>query len=200
MRRPLALALLVAAAGPAAALGDQRSPDQRADLDGDGAAETIQVRGADEPFAPRRAVVQTSCGDVALLRREHDLFVEVDIVEGDGDRARPELLVEGRSGAAGRVGEIALVRFDRDARGCARPRHLFRHPGQATRRPRGAAYSATGTVRLARDGRHLTLRQGWYRRADGDCCPTWIATAHLAYDARGQRYVRTHQTVHRTRR
>lgn len=217
MRRPLVL-LAVLCAAPAAAVAADHV--QQADLDGDGAPETLLVRevecfspeGVSAPPCPedglhsRQATVVSTCADgrerrTDLLRREHDAYASIDVGEVDGDASGPELVVSGRSGAAARVGEDRVVRMVRGADGCLSARTLFRHPGKGfeTRRPKRASYSATGTITADGKG-HLRLEQPWYRRADGACCPTYTAIATFSYDARSGRFVKTAERYRRTRR
>ena len=211
LRFALLSVLALAAALPAASLAAE--PPRAVNLDADPELETVLDReltcfgeGGEHPgpCAADEAVVesQVTIVDVcAGVERRFDLFREpqgrvnrIAVLEADGDRSRPELLVDGRSGAAGYIGEVAVVRLDGGGAVCARPRVLFRHPGARTRRPRGAFRSVTGFVR-ARDyrrdvrGRELRLDQSWYRAADPGCCPTWNSIRFFRYSAERDRYV-----------
>jgi hypothetical protein len=159
------------------------------------------------------ASVIDDCGsgpqEMPLLKDPHETFVDIRAVEADGDPSRREILVEGYSGAAGRVGEARLVRLAGTAAAgtspaCRPPRVLLEIPGRRwrTRKPAGAGYSSTGFVQVREldrryKGREVVLRQPWYRRDDAGCCPTWSATAVFRYDRRRDRYVKLRERVRR---
>lgn len=218
LRRARTLLAVLLFLTPAAALAADRS--EQADLDGDGAPETLLVREVEcfgpegtsappcdeEGFRSRQATVVSTCADGAerrtdLLSREHDAFVVHEVAEADGNRSTTEVLAIGRSGASARVGEERVVRMVRGTDGCLKPRVLFKHPGKAftTKRPKRASYSGTGDITLDGKG-HLRLEQPWYKRSDGSCCPTYLAIATFSYDARGDRFVKTSERVKRYRR
>lgn len=96
-------------------------------------------------YEQRRVVLEDGCGRLVLLR-PHDSIATMDAREVDGATTRDEIVVEGRSGAAGRYGTTRVVRMD----GC-RPRALFsyRVDRPPYRAPRGW-YVATYGVRVAR--------------------------------------------------
>lgn len=217
MRRSLAALAVLCATVPAAALAADRA--RELDLDRDGTPELVVVREtecfgedgvatppcAEGQFASRMASVLGACADgrqqrLDLLSREHDAFVEADPVEADGRARTQELFVVGRSGAAARVGEERIVRIVRGADGCLKQKVLFRHPGKAfaTKRPKRASYSGTGTSTVDGKGR-LRLEQPWYTSKDGGCCPSYLAIATFRYDGKKGRFVKVKERVKRVR-
>lgn len=215
MRRPLALVAALCAIAPAAALAADRVQD--VDFERDGAPEQLVVRelecygehGSTPPpcpedgFASRQATVIGACTDgrvqnLDLLGRPHDAFVAADVAEADGRPSTTEVFVVGRSGAAARVGDERVVRIVRGADGCLKRKILFKHPGKGfeTRRPKRASYAGTGNSTLDGKG-HLRLEQPWYKRTDGGCCPTYLAIATFAYDARAGKFVKTRERYKR---
>lgn len=220
MRRHLAAALVIAAV-PAAALAAE--PPRAVNLDGDPELETVLDRdvtcygdgeqhsppcGKDEAREAQVTIVDTCAG----VQRRFDLFhtpqsmvTKLKVLEADGEPSRPELLVDGRSGAAGYIGEVAVVRLGGTPT-CARPVFLFRHPGPRarTRKPRGAFRSTTGFVtahnyRKRYRGRELRLKQSWYRGSDAGCCPTWISSRYFRYSRGRDRYVPYRSKIRRLR-
>lgn len=211
MRRHLVAAMAIAAF-PAAALAAE--PPRAINLDGDPEPEAIVDRdvtcyrdgrqqpppcGQDEAREAQVTIVDSCAGAAQtfdLFRMTRNTVTKARVLEADGDPSRPELLVDGRSGATGRIGEVALVRLDGGGATCAKPRFLFRHPGlrTRTRKPHGAKYAATGfvTVRDFRKryaGQELRLDQPWYRASDFGCCPSWISSRYYRYSRGNDRYV-----------
>jgi hypothetical protein len=119
----------------------------------------------------------------------------VTLVDADSDGAKDEALVEGYSGASGRNGEARIVRFVPGADGCATVKVLLSIPSPRfrTHRPRGASYATTGFLKVS--GRDVRLQQAWYRRDDGGCCPSWIATATFRYRAASDSYRKIRERV-----
>jgi hypothetical protein len=186
------LALMLAAVTLATAAA---APDPAAgvDLDGDGTAERIEERAVPVLVDPCAGGERRT----KLLARSHDAIVEVTLVDADGDGAKDEALVEGYSGASARNGEARIVRFVAGADGCARVKVLLSIPSPRfrTRRPRGAAYSTTGFLKVS--GREVRLQQAWYREDDAGCCPTWAATATFRYRPSTDSYRKIRETVKR---
>lgn len=225
---PLAVALGAAALAPLAlAQGPLSEPVVVANLDGDPANERVVVReiscgspeGATPPPCDRETTVfreiqvdlVDECGGTerrtALLPRTEEAVDQLAARELDGNPSRRELVVTAYSGASGRVGSGAVVRLVDGPDGCAKVRRLFTFgPARArTPKPKGASSHAIGTLRvlsLRKDlpGKELRFSEPWYRRADPGCCPTWISTIDLRYDARTDRYVRYRSRITRTRR
>jgi hypothetical protein len=205
------LALMLAAATLAAAA----APPVSADLDGDGTAERIEQRAVRCLTDGRRHAPPCATDDVRyelpelvdpcaggdrttrLLRGSHEAFVDVTLVDADGDGTRDEALVEGYGGASARNGEARIVRFVPGADGCATVKVLMSIPSPRfrTHRPSGAAYATTGFLKVS--GREVRLQQAWYRKDDGGCCPTWAATATFRYRASSDSYRKVRETVKR---
>lgn len=228
-RLPAVLAALILAAGAAgsalAATDEATGPLARplsVDLDADGADETVEAREvrclsegeyvpppcADDALAELVPTLRDTCAGQAVafdLLPRHQFIRIARATELDGDAARPELLLDGRSGASGRAGSIAVWAYRDAGEGCSKPRALFRWPGKATsgRRPRGAQFLSFGAVvaaelRERHPGRELRLREAWADGDDGGCCPTIQRVTDFRFSAKRDRYVRYRTKVKRT--
>jgi len=218
--------ILLATTAAALAQGPLSDPVVVANLDGDPANERIVVReiscgtpdGTTKPPCDRETTVYRQlqvdlvdeCGEderrTALLPRVEEGLDQLAARELDGDASRREIVVTAYSGASGRVGSGAVVRLADGSDGCARVRRLFTFgPAKArTRKPKGASYHATGTLRvlqLRRDfhGKELRYSEPWYVRSDPGCCPTWTSTIDLRHDTKTDRYVIYRSRIKRTR-
>jgi hypothetical protein len=216
VRTGLAVVIAVALCIPAAAAGQAPDPLAQpivANLDGDPEPETLLARelvcyrnGEEvpppcQPDDVRQVMpaIQDTCNGQPVT---HDLFgptgaeniTRARVFDADGDPSRPEVFVQGFSGATGRSGEAALVRMTDVAGACPQPRRLFHHPDPVFdgRRMRGG-YPAMGTVRI-KDyvrryrGRELRVVIPFYRRADAGCCPSMRKTVSLRFDPRRDLY------------
>jgi hypothetical protein len=181
-----------------------------ADLDGDGANETVRVRetqcfpneGPKPPPCEHGGLrslfvdVADTCATGAhtlTLTREMDLVSLAKIVDADGDGHARELALEARAGANSRGVQAKVVRFRADAGGCiAVQKTLFSYPRPPTigRRPKGT-YFRTGYIAIrdfdtTRKGLELRTDETYSRRASPGCCPdfervtTWTYVASRA--------------------
>jgi hypothetical protein len=214
--RVLLVVFLAALWVPAAAAGQAPEPLAQpivTNLDGDPEPETLLARellcyrdGAEVPppcqpddVRQLMPAIQDTCNGQPVT---HDLFSPAGaenitvarVLDADGDASRPEVFVQGFSGATGRTGEAVLVRLTDAPGACPQPRRLFHHPDRAFdgRRLRGG-YGAMGVVRI-RDfsrryrGRELRVEIPFYRRRDAGCCPSMRKTVWLRYDPRRDLY------------
>jgi hypothetical protein len=178
-----------------------------ADLDGDGAEETVQAhetacfppKGKQQPPC-RKDVLRTlfvevvdSCagGTKALrLSREMDGVSLARIVDADGDGKARELAFELRAGATGRGVQSKVVSFQAGPDGCVAVRRtLFSYPRPDSigRRPKGTSF-ATGDLAI-RDfdpgapGLELRTRETYARPTDAGCCPSYSRVTYWRFDA-----------------
>ena len=188
-----------------------------ADLDGDGANETVRARETacfnardthPPPCAPddlRTFVVEVadSCtgGEVALtLSREMEYVSIGRLIDADRDGRARELAFEVRAGASRRAVQAKIVSFRAGAGGCIAVRKtLFSYPRHDSvgRRPRGSSFS-TGALQI-KDftkryaGLELRTIESYARGGDPGCCPTWQRTTYWRFDRARDRY-RTYRT------
>ncbi len=180
--RPALLCLVLAtalAAGSAFAASSQPLDEPLlADLDGDGATETVSARetscfGPDEASPPpcdadmlRTLYVEVADGCGAAesapgaagqpvktirLSREMDAVSVARIVDADGDGLARELVFELRAGATARGVQAKVVSFRAGPGGCIAVRKtLFSYPRPETigRRPKGTSF-ASGALTIA---------------------------------------------------
>jgi len=226
VRRLLLCLVIVATAGLcSSALADRpRQPLDRpllADLDADGADETVRLRetacfSAEGTFPPpcsradgvfRTFVVEVadpcSAGGgarVLTLSREMEYVSIGRIIDADRDGRARELAFEVRAGASARGVQAKIVSFRAGADGCVAVRRtLFSYPRADSigRRPRGTSFS-TGSLRIGNFSRRyagLELRtiESYARAGDPGCCPTWERTTYWRFDTGRDRY-RTYRT------
>jgi hypothetical protein len=219
MRRLLLCLVLAATAGVCASAFADR-PSQAldrpllADLDGDGADETVRARetacfNAEESHPPpcarddlRTVVIEVadSCsgapGDVALtLSREMEYVSIGRLIDADRDGRARELAFEVRAGASARGVQAKIVSFRAGADRCVAVRRtLFSYPRPQTigRRPRGTSFSTGSllfwnfTKRYA--GLELRTIESYARGDDPGCCPTWERTTYWRFDRADDRY------------
>jgi hypothetical protein len=178
-----------------------------ADLDGDGAKETVvaeetQCFTNDGPKPPpcerggQRSLyvtVQDPCasGPVKLrLSREMDLVSLAEVVDADRDGSKDDLAFETRAGASSQGVQAKVVRFMADANGCiAVQKTLFSYPRNATigERPKGMFFR-TGFLSIhdfdkGIKGLELRTEEFYARAADPGCCPRYGRTTFWRYVA-----------------
>ena len=216
IRRLTCLSFVLAAAICAAAAADDppRPLDAplRADLDGDGTAETVRARetacfGPQEPTPPpcppdglRTILVEVTdaCAGgerVLKLSREMEFISFARILDADRDGQRRELAFELRAGASARGVQAKIVSFRPGAGGCVAVRRtLFSYPRPETigRRPQGTSF-ASGSLMIKDYSpryRGLELRTGetYSRPRDPGCCPTFGRVTFWRFDTEQQRY------------
>jgi hypothetical protein len=193
---PTALALLLAA--PAAAfLGPQQ---KRADLDGDGTAETVRalrvpVPGVtDQQFDQTKIEIAAACATRRIAGPQDNLAL-MRLRNADARKGR-EVFVDLRSGAAAKLGEARVVAW----RGC-RPRQLFAYKtDHHTRTPRGgngdiASFGAG--YRRGKGSRRLdvVLAEDFVRRGDPPSFGAIHKITLWRYSAKRDRYVRIRTRV-----
>jgi hypothetical protein len=216
MRRlvSVAAALALMAAPPALALFKPKTLS--GNLDSDPNVEQVKTVRVPDPSDPTDdTLAQTAvdvvdkCGSNTLEVRvagPQEALVTLKLVNAD-TRPGKEVFADLRSGASGRVGEIDLVAWRKgpSSQFCAQPRDLFkytsRHP---TRRPPGTV-AMTDFVAVVKDftrrfkGDELRLSEGFAKRTDPLCCPTFEKTSFYRYDRAKDRYVRYSSKVTRNR-
>ena len=194
LRRFLIIAgLSLTVAAPATGfLGPQQ---KSADLDGDGAAETVRavrvpVSGVtDERFDQTAIEIVASCATRRIAGPQDNLAL-MRLRDADGRPGR-EVFVDLRSGAAGRLGEARVVAW----RGC-KPRQLFRYKSDRhTRTPRGstgdiAAFGAGYRKRKRSRLLDVRLIEDFQRKGEPSCCGSIHKTTYWRYSAKRDRYVR----------
>ena len=136
----LALIAALASVGPI-------TEARQVNVDDDRAFERLvpQVVEDEYGFEQRRVVLEDNCGRLRVLG-VHDTIAVMEARDVDGVTSRPEIIVEGRSGASSRFGTTRVIRMD----GCRR-RVLFNYGmGRPPyRAPRGW-YVATYDVRVTK--------------------------------------------------
>lgn len=217
VRSILATVALAAAAGgglaTAVADDDPLPLDEpiTADLDGDGADETVRAReiacftedGTTPPPCPRDALrtivveVGDRCarGPVALtLSREMDFVSLAEVVDADDDRRVDDLAFELRAGATARGVQAKVVRFRSDGGCVAVQKTLFSYPRPATigRRPKGTGF-ATGSISThdfdkGIRGLELRTQETYARPTDPGCCPSFRRTTFWRFVASTSSY------------
>lgn len=204
----LASAALAGAGFAAAGAAGETFPLDKplvADLDGDGATETVVARETqcfpnDGPKPPPcehgglRSLyvdVNDACATgphTLTVSREMDLVSLAKIVDADGDGHARELAFEVRAGANSRGVQAKVIRFGRDANNCATvQKTLFSYPRPETigRRPKGAFYR-TGYIAIrdfdkARKGLELRTDETYSRAASPGCCPDFERVTTWSY-------------------
>ena len=201
-----------ASAGAGAETADPLDTPLVADLDGDGANETVRLRetacfGADgttQPPCPKDVLrtfvveVADSCAGGAravTLSREMEFMSLAALVDADGDGDARELAFEARAGATARGVQAKIVRFRAGADGCiAVQRTLFSYPRPETigRRPKGTAfrtgYLAIGNFDRSRRGLELRTDETYSRPTDPGCCPSYRRVTRWRFVAATSRY------------
>ena len=190
-----------------------------ADLDGDGANETVRARetacfNARDTHPPpcarddlRTFVVEVadSCAagprEVALtLSREMEYVSIGRLIDADRDGHARELAFEARAGASARAVQAKIVSFRAGADGCIAVRKtLFSYPRHDSvgRRPRGSSFS-TGALQIKdftkrHAGLELRTVESYAGGGDPGCCPTWERTTYWRFERARDRY-RTYRT------
>ncbi len=190
-----------------------------ADLDADGANETVRAREtacfnaegtsdppcsrSDDVFRTLVVEVADSCasGEAALTLSREMEFVSVGrVIDADGDGQRRELAFEVRAGASARGVQAKIVSFRAAEGSCVAVRKtLFSYPRKDSvgRHPRGSHF-ATGSLQIKDfttrfGGLELRTIETYARGNDPGCCPTWERTSHWRFDRATERY-RTYRT------
>jgi hypothetical protein len=195
----LALILLLLAVPTAAVAGHELNAHPvSADVDGDPAHETVSAdRTRRGGVDYRQAVLHDDCDGTDpgwRLTPMHDIVPVIEVRELDGRPARPEILVEARSGASGRAGTVRLYRMVDPEQVlpsvCAVPERLFAYTSTKPRpkAPKGTWVAGFGVFvknyrrstkalelrlveNLARDGPPAVAANGsrtTYWRLEGD--------------------------------
>jgi hypothetical protein len=178
-----------------------------ADLDGDGANETVRAhetacfppKGKQRPPCKTDVlrtlfveVVDSCAGGTKALRlsREMDGVSLARIVDADGDGKTRELAFELRAGATGRGVQSKVVSFEAGPDGCVAVRRtLFAYPRPDSigHRPKGTSF-ATGDLAI-RDfapgmpGLELRTRETYARPTDAGCCPSYARVTYWRFVA-----------------
>jgi hypothetical protein len=185
-----------------------------ADLDGDGANETVSAhetacfppKGERPPPCGKNVLrtffveLRDSCGTgttTLSLSREMDVASLARIVDADGDGYARELAFELRAGATGRGVQAKVVSFRAGANGCVAVRGtLFRYPRPETigRRAKGTSF-ATGALAIGDFDKRLPgleLRTGetYARPTDAGCCPSYGRVTYWRFVAARAGYSR----------
>jgi hypothetical protein len=195
---PTALGLLLAA--PAAAfLGPQQ---KSADLDGDGAAETVRAVRVpapgvtDQQFDQTAIEIAASCTTRRIAGPQDNLAL-MRLRDADGRRGR-EVFVDLRSGVAGRLGEARVVAW----RDC-RPRQLFAYKtDHHTHTPSGgngdiAAFGAGYRKRRGSKRLDVVLSEDFVRKGDPPSFGGIHKVTLWRYSAKRDRYARIRTRVTR---
>jgi hypothetical protein len=178
-----------------------------ADLDSDGASETVQAHeiecftddGPKPPPCEKGGlrsiyveVVDACAGGTRGLRisRDMDFASLAEIVDADGDGQARELAFELRAGATARGVQAKVVRFRAGADGCvAVQKTLFSYPRPETigKRPKNTSFR-TGSIEVrnfdkTRKGLELRTDETYSRPTDPGCCPTWRRVTTWTYVA-----------------
>jgi hypothetical protein len=202
-RLAFAAVLTLSLAAPAAAfLGPAQ---KRADLDGDGVAETVKavrvpVPGVtDDRFDDTAIDIEAACEEGTLTRRiagPQENLALLRLRNADARKGR-EVFVDLRSGAAGRLGEARVVAWRKSAtRPCGAARQLFRYKtDRHTRTPRGgsgdiASFGAGYRKRRGSDALDVVLSEDFQRRGEPSCCGSIRKTTWWRYSAKRDRYLR----------
>jgi hypothetical protein len=221
----LCLVLVAGACGAVSALAADRprQPLDRpllADLDGDGANETVRAREtacfnadgespppcstADSVFRTFVVEVVDSCGGggerAIALSREMEFVSIARVIDAARDGQARELAFEVRAGASGRGVQAKIVAFKPGPDGCVAVRRtLFSYPRADSigRRPKGSSF-ASGSLQIKDftkryPGLELRTIESYARGNDPGCCPTYERTSLWRFDQAGDRY-RTYRT------
>jgi hypothetical protein len=205
----LLVALALLAGGAWASAADESAPLDKplqADLDGDGANETVRARetacftnkGLKKPPCKKGVLrslfidVDDTCATGAktlTLSREMDLVSLAEIVDADRDGQADDLAFEVRAGANSRGVQAKVVRFRADPGGCiAVQKTLFSYPQPATigHRPKGTSFSS-GYLSIhdydKTPGLELRVSETYARPTEPGCCPSFQRTTFWRYVA-----------------
>jgi hypothetical protein len=192
-RRLAAAALALAALAPAAAQAMVEEPV------------TANLEPVEDRFGypQRRVVLEDDCGPRSYrVLPPRDTVEVLRVLEADGRRDRPEVLAEGRSGAAGRAG---ITRIARAGPPCAPPRILFSYSSTdpRPRPPRGTYVTNYGLT--LRDytpdhrGREIRLREFLVRNDRPPLAANRQRLSYWRYSRAGDRWVRYRSAVSRLR-
>jgi hypothetical protein len=202
-RRLAAVVLGLAGLAPAGAAQAMVTDPVPAELDGDPALERLVPEAVEDRFGfeQRRVVLEDDCGPRAYrILPPRDTVEVLRVVEADGRTRRPEVLAEGRSGAAGRAG---ITRIARAGSPCAPPRILFSYSSTdpRPRPPRGTYVSNYGlTLRdysADHRGREVRLQESLARAGDPPPAAARQRLSYWRYSRAGDRWVRYRSRVTR---
>ena len=197
VRRALAVGSLAASAVIAAPPAGAVPRTIVRNLDRDPALERVVVRG--RFGVGERVVLEDPCRGETVRHRLAVGGQTVDALrvrELDGATRRPEIFLDLRSGAAGHLGVIKVVRLGPSRRPCPTPVELFRYrPDHPPVRP-PAGYSAVNFSARTRDysrlypGLEVRLAEGLFGPNDTAlCCPSLARVTKLRYSRAEGRYV-----------
>ena len=186
-----------------------------ADLDGDGANETVSLRethcfsagGETSPPCPKRDdVFRTVVVEVAdacigggehvfTLSRGMDAVSFARLLDADRDGKARELAFELRAGASGRGVQSKIVAFMPGPGDCVTVRRtLFSYPQPQTigKRPRGTSFSTGGLVvknfTSRYPGAELRTMESYARGNDPGCCPSYERTTYWRFAPKSGSY------------
>jgi hypothetical protein len=202
-RLPLALALTAAWVGGTPFAHATVEQPVTANLDADPALERLVPEPVEDRFGfvQRRVLLEDDCGPRSYrLMGPHDTIETLRVLEADGDDGRPEVLVEGRSGASGRAGTTRIARAGAP---CAPPRILFSYSSLDPRPkpPRGTYVTGYGVS--VRDyssdhrGREIRLQESLVRNGEPPLAASRRRLSYWRYSRAGDRWVRYRSRVTR---
>ncbi len=210
MRRLALVALLAClAAAPAAAFVGPVT--RRGDLDGDRALERVEavrvdLEGVDDAFDATAIRVTDSCRGRPVRQRvagPQDNLATLRLRPVDPRPGR-EIIVDLRSGAAGRLGEARVVAWRRGGASCRRARSLFAYRSdRPTSSPPGATDEVSFFGIRLRDasrryaGMEIVLSETFLRRGEPGCCGSIRKSTLLRYSRARDRYLPYRVTVRR---
>ena len=207
MRLPLAALAALALLAPADAQAIVEDP-VTANLDADPVLERLMTEPVPDAygFERHRVVLEDDCAGRTHrvhLSPAHDTIGVLKVVQADGDPERPEILVEGRSGASGRAGITRVLRYQAAAGECGRRRVLFSYSSTSPRpRPPRGTYVANYGVAL-RDfsarhrGREVRLQESLARDSRPAITARRQRVSHWRYSPGRERWVRYRSRVTR---
>lgn len=163
-------------------------------------------------LSQRHIVVQDTCGGTpyaSVISSEQDFVLTLKVSNFEPITRRPEIFLDLRSGAGGRVGEVRIVSWE-DASSptaCRTPRNLFLYPSRRTlgKVPRHAKYHDTFDATLRNHtkryaGKEVRLVETYVDRNDAFCCPSFARTTWFGYNAGKDLYVRIGTRVKRIKK
>ena len=160
-------------------------------LDDDATAERLTVEFDTLRYGYRveRPILQDDCRTYRLAPY-HDTYALLEARELDGVAERPEILLEGRSGAAGRAGITKVLRHGAVAGTCAAPRTLFSYSSRtpSPRPPRGFYVASYGVT--VRKDRSLRLFEALARNSEPAIAARRQRVSVWRYSAAKDRFTR----------
>jgi hypothetical protein len=202
-----ALIAVLAALAAVPALAQETEPPRSIDvqLDDDAPLESLGEELVRDRYgyAQRRPFVADDCEDGVghrwFLGPRRDSVAVLEARELDGVAERREILVEGRSGAAGRAGYTKVWRHNSVAGVCAAPRALFSYvSGAPSPRPPRGYYVANYGVTVRRD-RSLRLFESLARNSEPAIAARRQRVSVWRYSPSRDRFTRRSSRVSRIR-